>query len=249
MKQPVVLRFSDVSFRYRRSKPWVLRGFNWDVRAGLNLLLGPNGSGKSTLFGLAAGWMKPQHGSVGPIVTAGASEVRVALIPQRSSAVRGFTVREQAQYVAWLGGVPTRQLPPNVESALGLVGLHDQASVKASDLSGGQLHRLAIAGGLATQPDLIILDEPTAGLDVVARRAVVELMQELASKRLAVIASSHVVDGLAEAADHVAVLREGELCWNGGITEFKSLATRLPTDDGWIASAYEAALCRSESHQ
>ena len=248
MNQRVVLRFSDVSFRYRRSGPWVVQGFSWDVGPGLNLVLGPNGSGKSTLFGLAAGWLKPKHGSVGPVAAAGASDIRVALVPQRSSAIRGFTVREQAQYVAWLGGVPSKQLHANAESALALVGLEAHASERASDLSGGQLHRLSMAGGLATQPDLIILDEPTAGLDLAARQAAVGLLQQLASTTLAVIASSHVADGLAEVADHVAVLREGELCWSSGIAEFRSLATRPPRGDSWVAAALEAALHRPESH-
>jgi ABC-2 type transport system ATP-binding protein len=185
----------------------------------LNLVLGPNGSGKSTLFGLAAGWLKPKHGSVGPVAAAGASDIRVALVPQRSSAIRGFTVREQAQYVAWLGGVPSKQLHANAESALALVGLEAHASERASDLSGGQLHRLSMAGGLATQPDLIILDEPTAGVDPVGSAAIGQMIMAMKSKGKTIVLCSHLLGQVEQVCDRIAIMDRGKLVLEGRVDD------------------------------
>ncbi len=189
----------------------VLRGVDLDVPRGtITAIAGPNGAGKSTLLEALAGVLAPSAGSVELGVDAH------AFVPQRSAAPDRLpvTVRDVAAIGAWARRVPLlrrraieRML---VDDALARVGMHDLAARPFAELSGGQRQRVLLAQGLARGAELLLLDEPTTGLDAEQRSAVLAVLREEARRGVAVLAVSHEPELLA-ATDRVLRLEDGML--------------------------------------
>lgn len=223
-----MLQFDGVSFRYGRNGRRVLDAFTWEVPAGRTVLLGPNGAGKSTLLGLAAGAFAPQHGAI-RIADAetsrrsGAQRRALARVigwmPQDVRAVRGLTAREQVAYAGWLRGMSRRDAWDRALPALSALGLEADADRRTTALSGGQLRRVGIAEAIVPGPSVLLLDEPTVGLDPAQRARVRELLVGLPGVR-ALVVSTHQVDDLSQIFDNVAVLQNGSLRFDGPITAF-----------------------------
>lgn len=141
------------------------------------MLVGPNGAGKTTLMALLSGKLRMAHGNIywpkDPFFT--------SWMPQRIKAIRSFTVREQLSYIGWLEKVASDQLSQRVQEVLTSVNLFHQADTYSTSLSGGQLRRLGLAQALIGDPDLLILDEPTAGLDVTEYERLRDLLFRIAN--------------------------------------------------------------------
>lgn len=218
----------DVEFAYGRAKP-VLSGFTWTIPAGITVLLGPNGAGKSTCLNLAASVFRPRRGLItdGSLTTVRPSDRRqwrrrVGWVPQQIVAIPGMTTREQVAYAAWLKGFSGSDAQVRAVSALKSVGLEDCLEVKANSLSGGQLRRLGIASSLVHDATILLLDEPTAGLDPAERGRFRRLLRHLRGDHDFVI-STHQVDDLDELADTVAVLSAGRIIFHDTVASFLSL--------------------------
>lgn len=222
------LVFNHVSFRYGLKTP-VFNDFSLQIDARATVLLGPNGAGKSTLMAIAASHLSPSSGSV--TCNGGTAKGRhlatyresVAWIPQQITPMPGLTVREQVAYAGWLKGMPKDSAWKASEDALRRVDLTRLAERKSHQVSGGQLRRMGIAGALTHRSELILMDEPTAGLDPTQRLVFRELVDDLAGS-VQVIVSTHQTEDLADLYTHVVVLAHGKICFQGSPADFHALA-------------------------
>ncbi len=176
------------------------------IRAGERVaLIGSNGSGKSTLLRVLHGLLQPSLGTVTCDRT-----VRQAMLFQRPYMVRASALSNVALGL-WLQGVPWKQTRPKALQALARVGLDEVAHRNAKALSGGQQQRLALARAWALQPQVLLLDEPTASLDPAAKREVEGLMAEFANAGMTLIFSSHNLGQVKRLASRVIYLEHGRL--------------------------------------
>jgi ABC-2 type transport system ATP-binding protein len=204
-----VLRISGVRHRYGAQV--ALDGVDLAVRAGECVaLLGPNGAGKTTLIGLATGLLARQAGEVavcGADPRRAATRRRLGVVQQE----RGFPPTETVHELVRGAAVRAGRSPDAAGPVLDEVGLGDLARRRARRLSGGQQQRVALAMALVGAPDLLLLDEPTVGLDVAARR---DFWTDLARRRdagVGLLLTTHVVEEAAAVADRVVVLHRGRV--------------------------------------
>jgi ABC-2 type transport system ATP-binding protein len=187
-------------------------GVSLDLKPGVVGLIGHNGAGKSTLMQMLATLTKPSSGRIlldGQDIVAKPELMRQRLgyLPQDFGVYPHLTALEFLQYFAALKGVRDRQ---RLHELLELVNLHEQANRPAIGFSGGMRQRLGIAQALLNDPDVLIVDEPTAGLDPEERLRFRHLLGDLGRKRL-VIVSTHIVSDVENMAGHLAILRQGRL--------------------------------------
>jgi ABC-2 type transport system ATP-binding protein len=205
--QPVV---SVSDLRVVRGDTLVLPELSLDVPRGALLgLLGPSGSGKSTLMRAIVGVQRITGGEVRVLGhPAGEPEVRrrVGYMTQSGAVYGDLSVKENLRYFAALHGAGEARL----EQTIRTVGLEAEGERVVGNLSGGQRSRVSLAAALIGNPDLLVLDEPTVGLDPVLRRDLWRTFRELAAAGTTLIVSSHVM-GEADECDEVALLREGRL--------------------------------------
>jgi ABC-2 type transport system ATP-binding protein len=189
-------------------------------------LLGPSGSGKSTLMRAVVGVQRVESGRVHVLdEPAGSPPLRrrVAYTTQAPSVYGDLTVRENLRYFARILAAPWQR----IEEALETVGLTDDADRVVNELSGGQRARASLASALLGRPEVLVLDEPTVGLDPVLRRDLWTNFRELAAAGATLLVSSHVMDE-AERCDELLLLREGRLLASGSVPEIRR---RTGTDD------------------
>ncbi|UFQ15420.1 MULTISPECIES: ATP-binding cassette domain-containing protein [Streptomyces] len=217
------VELDTVSYAYGRNKPRILNQLTYTTPDGFTVLLGPNGAGKSTLLKLAAGVNQPTTGAVrlGRLPsTSREYRTRVAWMPQTITAMTGLTAREQVAYTGWLKGMNRADAWTAAATALDRVQMKDRADVKTKQLSGGQLRRVGVASALVHDARVLLLDEPTAGMDPTQRRVFRDLILHLATDEVQVLMSTHDVADLAEEADTVTVLTEGTVTFTGGTRDF-----------------------------
>lgn len=144
-------------------------------------------------------------------------------LPQQIASVPGLTVREQVSYAGWVKGLARRDSWDRAARALERVGLTDLAGRRSHQLSGGQLRRLGIAQCLVHDAEVLLLDEPTAGLDPVQRGVFRDLLSEL-SPSVSFVVSTHQTEDLADIYSAVVVMDRGTAVFRGGVGEFLALA-------------------------
>ncbi len=188
----------------------VLDSLNFTIAAGsVTGLLGPSGSGKTTLIRAVVGVQKIQSGAVRVLgQSAGSPALRhqVAYVTQSPSVYGDLTIRQNARYFAGIYGASASV----ADEAVRDVGLGDIATQMVYTLSGGQQARVSLACALVAHPAVLVLDEPTVGLDPVLRRDLWEQFHALADKGTTLLVSSHVMDE-ADRCDRLLLLREGKL--------------------------------------
>ncbi|MBW4717118.1 ATP-binding cassette domain-containing protein [Saccharothrix obliqua] len=237
----VIVAFEDVSYSYRR-KP-VLTGLNWAVPAGITGLVGPNGAGKSTVLALLVGLREPRSGRITVADTrGGAGGRRVGYLPQRFSLVPSMRVRDTVAYAAWLNGLDRTAAGAAADRALALVDLVDRADAPVRTLSGGLRQRAGIAAAVAHEPEIVVLDEPTVGLDPGQRVRLRRVVERIGETRTVVLAT-HLVEDVANLCSTVSVLDEGELRFHGPLTE---LVAGAEVTAAALEEAYERLLGRED---
>jgi ABC-2 type transport system ATP-binding protein len=193
-----------------RGKREVLRGLSFAVPFGqVTGLLGPSGSGKTTLMRAIVGVQVVRSGEVTVLgEAAGSPALRQAVgyVTQAPSVYQDLTVRENVRYFASLYGMSARE----ADAAIADVGLGDAVGQLVRDLSGGQMGRASLACALVASPEVLVLDEPTVGLDPVLRVELWDRFHALARAGTTLIVSSHVMDE-ASRCDRLLLLRDGEL--------------------------------------
>jgi ABC-2 type transport system ATP-binding protein len=209
----------EVSIGYRRRLVFDQASFALSGR--VVGLLGPNGAGKTTLLNAAATLLRLRGGVLRVAGTDLSSpdgvktaHQQVALVPQRFGYHPGFTVDQFTQYTGWLKGLSGTELKNRTTRALEQVDLINQRNQKMGALSGGMLRRAGIASALVSKAKLIIMDEPTAGLDPEQRLHFRAVIEELSSQR-SFILSTHLVEDVTALADQVAIIHKGKCLFNG----------------------------------
>ncbi|WP_129841106.1 ATP-binding cassette domain-containing protein [Streptomyces sp. RFCAC02] len=238
------LELSACTYGYRRRRRPVIEELTYTVPDGLTILLGPNGAGKSTLLKLAASVLAPRSGriSCGGLEFASTSYRRaVAWMPQTITPLPSLTAREYVAYVGWLKGMSRSDAWQRARDALRRVELADKATEKTSRLSGGQLRRVGVASALVHDARVLLLDEPTAGMDPRQRRVFRDILATLRGE-VTVLLSTHDVADLAEEADHVTVLDAGRVVHTGSTASFFHHTPPGTTPGRAAEAAYTALL-------
>ncbi len=211
----MVVELRDVTKKY--GDLVAVDSLSLDIYAGeVFALLGPNGAGKTTTIRMICGLLRPTRGTIrvfGEPIPEHALKVRrrIGLLPQESDVYVYLTGRENLEYFARLYGLSPQEARERAEWALELVGLSERADDLAGSYSGGMKRRLMVARAIVHDPDLVILDEPTAGLDVLAARRIHNLVREIAKKGKTVILTTNALEDVEKTADRIALLDRGKL--------------------------------------
>jgi ABC-2 type transport system ATP-binding protein len=193
-------------------------------------LLGPNGAGKTTLLRLilglhrpTAGWVKLYGRTMSP--NAASLRGRIGYIPTNPQFPRGMTPISYLEYIARLFGMPAAVRKPRLASLIRAVDLLNVSGDLIDGFSNGMTARLAVATSLINEPDLLIWDEPTHGLDPEARRSMLELIKTLAKEKTLIVSSHNLAD-VDEVCNHAAVLSRGHLIYFGSLQDLKGRMRR-----------------------
>jgi ABC-2 type transport system ATP-binding protein len=222
----------------RSGRP-VLDRLDLDIGAGVTGLLGPSGCGKSTLLRSIVGVQQAQGGDVVVLgEPAGSAPLRrrIGYVTQDTSVYLDLTVRENLRFFARVLGCPDGA----VDKAIEAVHLGSHADAVVGRLSGGQQSRASLAVALLGSPDLLVLDEPTVGLDPVLRRDLWKLFHDLADGGAAVLVSSHVMDE-AERCDQLLLMRDGVILAQDTPQAIKEQAGATDIESAFLALVEAAA--------
>ncbi|HEY2127567.1 MAG TPA: ATP-binding cassette domain-containing protein [Streptosporangiaceae bacterium] len=226
-----------------------------DLHAGPGVfgLLGPNGAGKTSLLRMMATAVPPTSGRLrllgrDPGRPGPRREIRQRLgyLPQQLGYYPGFTAAEFVEYFALLKDVPAARVPAAVVSALDRVDLGSRARARLRTLSGGMLRRVGIAQAIVNQPDLLLLDEPTAGLDPEQRVAFRVLLRDL-GQHATVVVSTHLVEDVGTACAQVALLDQGKIVFHGSPAELAARGQDSGVGDAPLERGYSAVLAAARS--
>lgn len=211
------LKLMDIEKRYKDKE--AVRKFNYTFVNGVYGLLGENGAGKTTLMRLICGILKPTTGNIYcdniEIASMGA-EYRKLLgyLPQDFGYYDEFTAERFLRYMAALKALPKEYADSRIEELLDLVELKNKKKKKLKTFSGGMIRRIGIAQALLNDPEILILDEPTAGLDPKERVRFRKVISSLGKNRI-VLLSTHIVSDIDYIADKILIMKNGELIQEG----------------------------------
>jgi ABC-2 type transport system ATP-binding protein len=226
--------------RVVRGRREVLHDLDFSIRAGeVTGLLGPSGCGKTTLMRALVGVQAKVTGTLtvlGHPAGSAALRPRIGYVTQAASVYDDLTITENLRFFTRVLGAPMS----SVSEAIETVDLVDQKDQVVRDLSGGQRSRVGLAAALLGSPDLLVLDEPTVGLDPVLREQLWGTFRDLAAAGAAVIVSSHVMDE-AERCDRLLLMRDGAFLADGSPAEIKQKASADDIEQAFLALVKGAA--------
>ncbi|WP_068619776.1 ABC transporter ATP-binding protein [Paenibacillus tuaregi] len=210
----------------RFSAKTAVEDMNITINSGVYGLLGANGAGKTTLMRMICGVLAPSSGSItlnGADIAEMGEQYRDLLgyLPQNFGYYPDFTAEEFLLYVAALKGIPPRNAKLKANDLLQTVALSDVARKKIRTFSGGMKQRLGIAQSMLNDPRIVVLDEPTAGLDPKERVRFRNLISDLAKDKI-IILSTHIVSDVEYIADQILVMKKGRLLMTGTVEELTS---------------------------
>ena len=178
-------------------------------------LLGINGAGKTTTIKMLCGLTEPTSGDAllngkSIINESGDVKIFIAVSPQETAVAPGLSVKENLDFICGVYGFDTQKKTSKVLELINLLGLEKVANKKAGKLSGGMQRRLSIAMALITEPEILFLDEPTLGLDVIARSDLWEIIRSLKGK-VTIILTTHYMEEAESLSDRIAIMKDGKL--------------------------------------
>jgi len=208
-------------------------GISFEIAAGQTVgLLGPNGAGKTTAIAMISGITRPDSGQVTLGETqltqdASAMKRRVGLVPQDLALYEELSAWANLQLFGGLYGLAADRLRQRAEAALALVGLSDRRAERVSKFSGGMKRRLNIAAALLHDPDLILLDEPTVGVDPQSRNAIIDNLDELKRRGKTLLYTTHYMEEAQRLCDRVVILDHGRILANDTVANFNQQYSNL----------------------
>ena len=245
------IELSDLTRKFGRTI--AVDGVTLDAGPGVLGLLGPNGAGKTSLLRMLATILPPSSGDLrllerDPARPAQRREIRRRLgyLPQNLGYYPSFTVVEFVEYFALLKEMPPHIVPKAVATAIERVELGAKAKAKLRTLSGGMLRRVGIAQAIVNEPQLLLFDEPTAGLDPEQRVAFRALMRYF-GQTATVIVSTHLVEDVGAACTEVALMSEGKIAFRGTPEELTARGVDHGVGDAPLERGYSAVLAAARS--
>ena len=186
-------------------------------------LLGPNGAGKTTTLRMLLGIIEPDEGEVSILGAARTQATldRVGYLPEERGMYRRMTVRRALSFFAELKGVPPRVSGPRIVQWLERFELADRADARVQELSKGNQQKVQLIGTLLHEPEVVVLDEPFAGLDPLNQQLFKEIMAELRRAGRTILFSTHMIDQAERACDHVCIIAAGEKVLDGRVADVK----------------------------
>ena len=235
-------------------RTWAVAGVNLEAGPGVFGLLGPNGAGKTSLLRMMATVLPPTSGTLrllgrdpGGYRPRREIRRRLGYLPQTLGSYPGYAVAEFVEYFALLKDMPPRQVPRAVAAAIEHVGLGDRARAKLRTLSGGMLRRAGIAQAIVNEPELLLLDEPTAGLDPEQRVAFRALLRDF-GQWATVVVSTHLVEDVGAACAEVALMDAGRIVFHGTPADLIARGEGSgAAGDAPLERGYSAALAAARS--
>ena len=239
------LKVENLQKTYKDAKTPALAGVSLAIPKGdFFALLGPNGAGKTTLIGIVTGLVNKSGGTVEVFgIDAArhpeAARLKVGVVPQNMNfnffdKVIDVIVNQGGYY-----GVPRHVAIPRAEALLKGVGILDKKNEQSMKLSGGMQRRLMIARALIHEPELLILDEPTAGVDVEMRRSMWDYLNGLTAKGVTILLTTHYLEEAEQLAKHVAIINKGQIVTQGTMDEVLSLYDERKEKGGYRGSRLE----------
>ena len=225
--RPAVLEVLELRKRFGELE--AVRGVSFRVAEGETYgLLGPNGAGKTTTISMICGLLEPDAGGVvvaGRPLTTRSVQAKAAIgyVPQELAIYPDLSARENLRFFARLYGLSRREAERRVEEVLGVIGLTDRAREQTKRFSGGMQRRLNIGMGLLQKPRLLVLDEPTVGVDPQSRNAILESIEQLSAEGMGVLYTTHYVEEAERLCDRIGIVDLGELKAEGTRAELVSL--------------------------
>jgi ABC-2 type transport system ATP-binding protein len=212
-------------------------------------LLGPNGAGKTTALNMLCGLIKPDSGEIlikGQPVS-NATKLLVGVMPQQNLLYQSLTCQETLFFLGRIYGLKRKEMPARVQACLAAVNLSDRANDVVGELSGGMQRRLSLAASIIHQPKLVVLDEPSTGLDIEARYEVWELIRQLKQQGVTVLLTTHLLDEVERLCDRIGIIKQGKLLAEGTL---EILRQRIPAEEVVVIETPNEgeAIARAESH-
>jgi ABC-2 type transport system ATP-binding protein len=236
--------------RVKAGRHLAVDGLDLALGTGVHGLLGPNGAGKTTLMRALATVLKPAGGSLTLLgeQAGGRSDLRrvrrgLGYLPQQFGFYPRFTVREFVEYMAWLKEMPKSAVPGATQRAIERVGLADKADARMKTLSGGMLRRAGIAQAVVNDPAVLLLDEPTVGLDPEQRLDFRELLRDLGTDSC-VLVSTHLVEDVMAACTDVVMMSAGTIVYQGTPADLTAQGGDGDPGDSPAERGYSALLRR-----
>ncbi|MEM9478023.1 MAG: ABC transporter ATP-binding protein [Verrucomicrobiota bacterium] len=212
---------------FRKERVTAVRDLSLEVEAGhVYGLIGPNGSGKSTTMKVILGLINPTHGRTtifGRDSLKVDSRMSVGFLPENPYFYKFLTGAETLRFFGKLCGLSKQRINERTEELLSFVGLEDARNRRLGGYSKGMLQRIGLAQALVQEPQLVILDEPTAGVDPSGSRRIRDLILDLKNRGMTVILASHLLEQVQEVCDRIAIMYQGDLVREGPIEELISI--------------------------
>jgi sodium transport system ATP-binding protein len=202
-------------------------------------LLGPNGAGKTTSLRMVYGLMKPDGGTIridgldvvaDPVV----AQKHLGVLPDMSGLYPRLTVREHIRYFGELQRMPSAELEKRMEQLIAILDLKAIADRRVGGFSHGERTKVALARAIVHNPQNVLLDEPTNGLDVMSTRAVREVIRHLKSENRCVVFSSHVMQEVSALCDRIVVIARGEVVAEGTADDLIALTGKATLEDAFV---------------
>jgi len=228
---PAVVRCSGLEKRFGERQ--AVAGVSFEVAAGETYgLLGPNGAGKTTTISMLCGILQRDAGEVvvdGVPVDAGATAAKrkIGYVPQDLAIYPDLSARENLRFFGRLYGMGGAELTRRIDEVLEIVALADRAKERTEHLSGGMKRRLNIGIGLLHRPRLLVLDEPTVGVDPQSRNAILESIEALSAEGMAILYTTHYMEEAERLCDRVGIIDQGRIVAEGTRRELVALVGGL----------------------
>ncbi|MBC8508141.1 MAG: ABC transporter ATP-binding protein [Anaerolineales bacterium] len=212
---------------------YAVRGVNIEIQSGeIFSLLGPNGAGKTTVISMISGLLKPNQGDatiLGHSITHEplAAKAALGVVPQEIAIYEDLSARENLMFWGKMYGLRGAHLKQRVAEILETIGLADRQKGRVEKFSGGMKRRLNIGIALLHEPEVVIMDEPTVGIDPQSRRKILDSVMELNKQGMTVFYTTHYMEEAQELSDHIAIMDHGEIIASGTHAELVKIVGEL----------------------